>query len=1190
MLIAIASFELRKRFRLLSTYVYALVLFALGFLAMIAAGGAFSSVSVGLGADKVHANAPMALNGLITIFCHLGVLITASIFGQALHQDRETRIDSLFFSAPVRKIDYLGGRFLGAVVFSFAIFLAIAAGLWFGTIMPFVEKTAFGPNHLAAYLWPYVTTVLPNIVFSGAVFFILAGLGRQMMPVYVGSVLLVIGYLMAGSLFSRLEYRSLAAILDPFGMTATRITTEYWTVSEQNSLLVPIRGIFLVNRLVWLGVGGVLLAITAARFRFAHDGTIEKKKKKKSELASGAAAPATKPVIRIERGGHLALLVRLTRLSFRETIKDVYFGVIVFAGVLFMVVATWQSSAIFGTPTYPVTRAIVETTSGTFGIFILILLTFYAGELVWRERDANTDLIVDAMPIPTWLPFLSKLLTLLLVIVVLMGVLLVGGIAIQTARGYFHYELGLYLKTLFGLRLVDYALLAVLALAVHVIVNHKYIGHFVMIVYYVWTLFMPKLGLEHNLYKFGSSPNLPYSDMNHFGHFLRPVLWFDLYWVLCCVLLAIGSLMLWPRGVEGGGRFRLREARRRFVPAMRVAVGVVALAFVATGSFIYWNTNILNHYHSSNDDERAQAEYEKKYKATAREPQPRVTAVDVALDIHPEEPSLHAHGKYRVQNIGKEPVHTVYVGLPNWQTFDKLAFGKVLAPTRSDPKLGVYTFELPEPLAPEATSELEFDMWFRDHGFTNEMGPSEIVNNGTFFHSNSLPSFGYAEGGELSDDGSRKKYGLPPRPRVHDLDDVAARRNNYVTHDADWIDFRATVSTIPGQIAIAPGYLEKTWTEGGRVYSTFAMDRKILDFYSVLSAEYAVKKEMHDGIALEIYYHPQHTYDLARMFDGMKDALDYCGTAFGPYQHHQARILEFPRYQTYAQSFPNTIPYSEAIGFIAKVDDDDPKDVDYPYYVTAHEIAHQWWAHQVIGADVQGATMLSETLAQYSALMVMKKKLGAERMRRFLAYELDRYLSARSFERKRELPLFRVEGQQYIHYEKGSLVMYALQDYAGEDVVNRALHAFVTEFNEKGPPYPTSRDLVAALRKELPPELQYLIEDMIETITLFDNRATSATYKALPDGTYEVTVKVVAKKMRADDLGVEKEVPLNDRIDIGAVDEDGTILFREKRAFTTAESTHTFVVRKAPAKAGIDPMNILVDRKPDDNVVRAVKN
>src|SRR5262249_15424821 len=155
------------------------------------------------------------------------------------------------------------------------------------------------------------------------------------------------------------------------------------------------------------------------------------------------------------------------------------------------------------------------------------------------------------------------------------------------------------------------------------------------------------------------------------------------------------------------------------------------------------------------------------------------------------------------------------------------------------------------------------------------------------------------------------------------------------------------------------------------------------------------------------------------------------------------------------QSFPNTIPYSEGIGFIARVNPQDEKDIDYPYYVTAHEVAHQWWGHQVVGARVQGATFLSETLAQYSALMVMKKKYGSAKMRRFLKYELDRYFIERGVERKKEMPLARVEGQNYIHYRKGSVVMYALQDYIGESTLNRALAEYCRAVAFQEPPYTT---------------------------------------------------------------------------------------------------------------------------------------
>src|SRR6185295_17414466 len=281
----------------------------------------------------------------------------------------------------------------------------------------------------------------------------------------------------------------------------------------------------------------------------------------------------------------------------------------------------------------------------------------------------------------------------------------------------------------------------------------------------------------------------------------------------------------------------------------------------------------------------------------------------------------------------------------------------------------------------------------------------------------------------------------------------------------------------------------------------------------------------------------------------------------------------------------NTIPYSEQIGFIARVRPGDDDDIDYPYYVTAHEAAHQWWGHQVSAADVQGGSMLVESLAQYSALMVMKRKVGDAKMRKFLAYELDRYLSGRAFEQKKERPLARVENQDYIHYRKGSLIMYALADYIGEEKLNRAIRSYRDEWAFKGPPYSSTTHLLARIREVTPPDLQYMIDDFFDSITVYDNRAVSAKARTLPDGRYEVAVDVVAKKRKADALGKEDDAALADWIDIGVLDTDNQPLYLEKRRIDREQSTFTIVVGRKPARAGIDPYNKLIDRRPKDNTV-----
>ncbi|MCY1009861.1 M1 family aminopeptidase [Nannocystis pusilla] len=326
------------------------------------------------------------------------------------------------------------------------------------------------------------------------------------------------------------------------------------------------------------------------------------------------------------------------------------------------------------------------------------------------------------------------------------------------------------------------------------------------------------------------------------------------------------------------------------------------------------------------------------------------------------------------------------------------------------------------------------------------------------------------------------------------------------------------------------------------------------------------------------------------MVESAKRSLDYCKQNFGPYPHRHFRILEFPRYEKFALATPGTIPYSENIGFIARVRPDDPEDLDYPYFVTAHEVAHQWWAYQVAGGHAQGMTMLTESLAEYTALMVMEKRYGPQAMKRFLAHELRDYLTGRAAEPKAELPLALNELQMYIHYHKGSLVFYALREYIGEDRVNAALAAFRDEFAYKPPPLPTSRDLVARLREVTPPEYAYLIEDMFETITLYDNKVLEATSEPLADGKHRVRFKVAARKLKADGLGVETEAPLADYIDVGVFAapgpgdyEVGATLWQERRKFTAGEMELDVVVDGPPHRVGIDARNLLIDRNPKDN-------
>src|ERR1700687_2699961 len=640
-MLSIFAFELLHRLRRLSTYIYAAVFFALSVLLFSAVAGAFKGAAVSLGGgEKVMVNSPFALAQIIGLLSFFGLPVTAAMMSSDLQQDFEYGVYPFFFTAPITKLQYLGGRFLAALGLVLLIFSALPAGALLANVAPWVDSSRVGPHRAIGYLAPMLFIVVPNLLFTGAVFFIMAALLKKILPVFLTSVITLVGYLLGLSLSGQLENKTLAALVDPFGTIALNRLTEYWTISERNGRLIPFEGIFLGNRALWMAVALVLFAIAYQRFKFApaSSGSGRSRSGGAEPVAAIDGAIALPPVAKsFSPSALVGLFFRSSWLQLTETVKNIYSAVIVAAGVLFMVTtALLVANRLYGTPTYPVTFLMVETVGGSFFIFFYIIITFYSGELVWRERDARVAQIVDCSPAPSWLSVGSKLFSRVMVQALLCAVVMVTGIVLQASRGYFHFEPALYLKQLYVVYFVHLSLISVLAITVHVLVNQKYLGHFAMVIYYLLSRFgLSAMGLEQRLYNYPTTPPARYSDMNGYGHFVAPMFWFDLYWAALAVLLTIGANLFWVRGVDESWRWRSRLARMRMTPAIRASAAAAALAFVAIGAFVFYNTNRLNHYRTSFEGNELQARYEKQYKRLKDALQPRVTEITVSAALFP---------------------------------------------------------------------------------------------------------------------------------------------------------------------------------------------------------------------------------------------------------------------------------------------------------------------------------------------------------------------------------------------------------------------------------------------------------------------------------------------------------------------------------------------------------------------------
>ncbi|MES2321399.1 MAG: M1 family aminopeptidase [Pseudomonadota bacterium] len=1180
------KFDLAYQLRQPLLWVCALVL------GLMAFGAATSdAVQVGGALGNVNRNAPVVVARLMGMFSMLSMFVVTIFIAGAVLRDSEVGISDMLFATPMRKHDYLVGRFLAGLAACMVIFAMVALGLMIGPHMPWVDAARVGPFPFHAYVWSLAVLVLPNLVFIGAMLMLLAATTRSMMMVYVGVIAFFVLWIVAGAFAVDVDNDWVAALADPFGVRAFGRMIRYYSTAEANAGLPPVATYLLANRVLWSSVALAMFVLTLFLFKPQRAGT--------GKRLFGKAKPA--PVDKIAPPG-----VKLPRIAptfgaatawqqcwhiftfdAGAVFKSVPFMVMLLFAVVNLIGSSIDMGDMFGTDVYAVTHMMLQQMANAFSFMLIIIVTFYAGELVFKERHFKIADVGDAMPVPDWAPLLAKSMALMCVIAGFLATGIVVSVCIQLFKGGVAIEPALYAKGVL-LGALPFVLMGLLAIVLQVITNNKFIGYLLMIILLISSMVTAALKLEHNLYNFGGLPATQYSDMNGYGHFIAGWAWFALYWSLFTVALLIVAQAFWVRGLSYEWGRRVRLAVRRLAGPSGVALAACLLAFAGTGVWIFHNTNTLNRYLPSDSRMDLQAEYEKKYRQYKDLPHPKVTDIRALVDIYPEQRRVSVKGTYVIQNKTSGALDTLRL-----QTEVEVKTAWTNMPPHQvvldDKVMGFRILKLATPLAPGASLSLDFTVDVQRPGFSNSGAPDTINLNGTFFNNSEfLPRFGYQTAAEVRDRNERRKRGLGEPERMAKLEDKAAHAHSPFGDIADWVTFETTVSTTADQIALAPGYLQKTWEKDGRRYFTYKMDQKMMPFFAYLSAKWEVKKGDWKGMPIEVYYDKKHPYNVDRMIASTQKSLDYMSSQFTPYQHKQFRIMEFPNYAGFAQAFANTIPYSEAIGFIADLRD--KEDIDYVFYVTAHEMAHQWWGHQVVGANVQGSTMLIESLAQYSALMIMEKEYGRDKLRRFLRYELDRYLRGRGGEVIDELPLLRVENQDYIHYRKGSLVFYRLRDEIGEEPLNRALKKFLVDKGYQESPFTDSAELLQYIRAEAPADKQALITDLFEKIVFYDNRVTEATAKKRADGQWDVTLKLHLAKLEADGKGKESARAYDEAVEIGifarapgAKESAERVLYIGKRKLDGATPSVTITVKEQPFDVGVDPYNKMIDRVSRDN-------
>jgi ABC-2 type transport system permease protein len=1157
---AIYTYELTKLLKQPATYIYFAFFFTIALLNLLGTAGFFDEVPP---TDKEARwlNSAHEINSIFQYFTRFFLFLLPAICGMVIYKDFKNNLHSVLYAYPIPKSAYLLGKFCSALTIVFLLTFSVGIALFCGEVILGQNNPMIGPTTRWGCTSAYLLFVFPTLLVFGLIVFSVVGTLRNS---YAGFMVVILLFLFKISMDNLLAGNPmLSALFDPFGQNAVAYETHYWTIAEQNTRQIPIGGIVLWNRALWVAIGLLIFGFFYKKFQLEQETFLVSPSRLRKKKTRDTVFSATQPGIyhRTETGIDLTVrqqlltMLRLSGFDFRYMIKNWLFYVLLLFAILALVFALSRVTNRGDMAFLPLTRIMLSLPMFFFSTVVMLLTFIYAGMLVQRSQMAGINQLIDTTATANWVFLGSKILALLQVQVVLLFVMMLCGIGLQLYNGYYHVELGLYLYQLFLLTFPTLVIWAVISVFTYTILPNVYLGLFLLLLVWLGKDHLPQLGITSHLLRFNSTPPLIYSDLNGFGHALGLHHILNAYWLSFAGFVLVLSYLFWNRGFSYSAQERVKQAFQRF---QGFAV-LTALLFVS--HFCFWGLKLYREENSPfkpvGNTKQVLENFRANFGKYTSIDQPKIVSVKLNIELFPESTSFTARGEYVLINKTSQKLDTLLIKTG----FDEITEYSFPAPSRlirEDKKMQFAVHVLRKPLFPNDSLRMHFEIKSKPNTLFYQN--SAVLHNGTFLGTDVLPRLGY-----FFDTGSREPW------------DSLARVQNVYSPDADLVTLETTISTHPLQTALAPGVLQKQWTENGRNYFHYQTKDRIKFAFAFNSGVFSVSKTNYHGVDLDIYHHKHHPFSLKDMTNGLKAALDYNTYFFGPFQHSEVRVVEFPLTQgSFASVMGSTIPTSE-VRFIEKNKDVDNR-VSLSFYVQAHELTHQWWGNQVVPADALGAKMLTESIAEYITLRIYERHFGQEKTRHFLSLQRKRYLEGRARETDKENPLYRVRSEQeYIAYGKGAMAFNTLHYFVGEERLNGILKAFLEKYKFKTDHYPTTLDLVAHLKKFIPPDLHYIIHDMIESITFYDNQIKNV--KELPDHQLEVTIMV--KKL---DSEMKKELDAPTVcITIGQYDEAGNLLHTEIRRVSSGENK--LILRRKPKLSSIvlDPYLHFIELTLDDN-------
>ncbi|NLR79549.1 ABC transporter permease/M1 family aminopeptidase [Chitinophaga eiseniae] len=1025
---AILLFDIKRCTRGITVYLVAACLLALG----IFTGSQFS-MNAG---EAIRLDSPYTI-GFMTGMLSLAIIFIATILtSRLLFSESENHFEQILFTTPLHKSGFAAGRFLALWWLTFSSFLVLITGFAAGQ-----QMRSGGAIQLIYYGYPTLIFGGINSLFICSCLSSLAWCTKNKLLTAIGGLLLYVLYMvillysnspfMAQALPQSLLAQRISAIIDPFGLSAYFYVSSTFSVMQRNSLLVPLSGYFLLNRCVILAIS---LMLTWLSYKRAADTSWQPHRPK---AVSHKRSPVIfrLPVTTVYRfPAQMKAIGSFIKTDLHHTFKSIPFAasaiILLFDMSMEMYAAIEKGIRI---PQQYASAGLMATTiSANFHLLGLLLLVYFVNTLYWKSATVKFAVIETTTAhagIKQWAHWCSSVFLLLLYT----ALVIITGILFQYLYRYPYIDWRAYAGVIY-FNTAPLALLAGFLLLINRITKRSYIalGISVAMALIVASPLSKKF-IPIPLLRFFSGFNGVYSDFNGYGVYVSFFIQ-RLFFGVCIVGML--WIIYW---------FIINKSVKRIVVSVIFILAIIS--FISGRQF-------MRGYRPYND--LADVRYEKQYRKYQAIPQPTVTAVNTNINLYPDKMAYTITGNYIIRNLTSLPVHRVLINFDD--ALHLLKAGYTSPWETITIQQVVSEIMLQHPLQPNDSACITFEASYHWWPVNGHLPSNAIIENGSFMRiSRYYPQIGYQPQREITDSALRQKYTLGAPTRLKALEAPRAT-------ERDFIQLDMVISTPKPQTAIGTGELAGQWQQGDRNFFHYRTSEPIPFRFAVSSAHYSRSSVVHNGVPINVYYHPRHAENVAHLINCAKLTLDYCQQQFGSYPFHSVTFAEVSSYTKgfAGTAYPATIFMTEDMLFHTNIQADQQQDVINE--IAGHELSHLWWGNsQIAPDDREGAVMLTETLAMYTEMMLYKKMYGREKMLAKVRLHQQIYDAAKGF--SDNPPLYKVTaGDTHISYSKGAVVMVKLSELIGESKVNEALRHFLREYKYPHP-RPVSTDLVNEILK-----------------------------------------------------------------------------------------------------------------------------